>query len=367
MPIVMACPCCGHKVKSPDHLAGKLATCPKCQAIVKVASSEAVNPAPTGKSPQLFAHFAILESPSVSCSPAAEAAAQAEGFNAAPTVSNQATSDAALGGCAPCVASERWLLVRRVIKSFPLICGTVVLVLFLSCFGALTLMKPARGFDTRTADRLFASGREEEAVAMYRDAYDRVSDKARVLKRIVEFEVGHNPKEARRWIEKGLAENVDVAYDSTDAKRLQGKIKQERSAGNSSNKGDSEVGTKSGDRRANGANSSGNDSNSRANSPNSSGSSTTSSGGSTASRSGGLNSSGSSTTSNGSSATSGGVAQLPTAPLPPPQGTAPGPAKPLPLPPGAAPTSVKQVPIPAKPAPTPPGAAPPAKPAPTPK
>ncbi len=75
-------------------------------------------------------------------------------------------------------------------------------------------------------------------------AYANASDKAKVLKHIVEFlEKRGNTAEAERWVKKGLDEKVEVQYDSAAAKQSLEKVKRKREAEVASRQGEASGGT----------------------------------------------------------------------------------------------------------------------------
>jgi len=77
--------------------------------------------------------------------------------------------------------------------------------------------------------RLWDAGQRDAAVAKYKEGYPGAGDmKASVLRRIVEHEASKgNTAEARKWIERGLDDRLDVAYEG-DAGELLAEVKKER-------------------------------------------------------------------------------------------------------------------------------------------
>jgi hypothetical protein len=67
--------------------------------------------------------------------------------------------------------------------------------------------------------------RKAAAVAEYKKLYDErlveKAEKAKFLTRIVEFEIGNkNTAEAKRWIERGVADGIEVEYTDAKAKEM---------------------------------------------------------------------------------------------------------------------------------------------------
>jgi hypothetical protein len=79
------------------------------------------------------------------------------------------------------------------------------------------------------ADKLYDQDKKAEAVAVYKDKFTYANDKAALLKRIVEFEAERNDMaEARRWIDRGLEDKIEVSYSNPALVSLQAQVKAER-------------------------------------------------------------------------------------------------------------------------------------------
>jgi hypothetical protein len=84
------------------------------------------------------------------------------------------------------------------------------------------------------ADKLFKAGKVADAVAKYNEAgYSAVpaERRAEVVKRVVDWEAGlGNRTEARKWVEKGLDDNVSLAFDTAAGKAALAEVQGEREA-----------------------------------------------------------------------------------------------------------------------------------------
>jgi len=79
------------------------------------------------------------------------------------------------------------------------------------------------------ADKEYEEGKKAEAVAVYKDNFSFSKDKATHIKRIVEVEAEKGDKEeARKWVEKGFAEKLDVKYEGQAAQQVYAAVKKER-------------------------------------------------------------------------------------------------------------------------------------------
>src|SRR3954447_10020287 len=72
------------------------------------------------------------------------------------------------------------------------------------------------------ADQLHKDGKAPEAVAKYKQAYACAGKrKADVIQRIVDHEIAHGSSdEARKWVEKGLADQLSLSFDSAGGRSL---------------------------------------------------------------------------------------------------------------------------------------------------
>lgn len=91
-------------------------------------------------------------------------------------------------------------------------------------------------------DRLYPT-KPAEAVVKYKEGYDAAgARKAEVLQRIVDHEAGAgNTAEAAKWVEKGLDDNLAVAYTSAAAKALHAKAQRDRADRETAKKADAEA------------------------------------------------------------------------------------------------------------------------------
>jgi hypothetical protein len=82
------------------------------------------------------------------------------------------------------------------------------------------------------ADKLYQAGKTEEAVAKYKDAYSAAGDRrADVVKRIVDHEAGKgNTTEARKWVDRGLADQLAMSFDSPAGRTLLADAQREKEA-----------------------------------------------------------------------------------------------------------------------------------------
>ncbi|MBV9126061.1 MAG: hypothetical protein JO112_22130, partial [Planctomycetes bacterium] len=245
MPILTTCPGCGTQLKAPDHLAGKKVKCPRCSSLATVPLPE--EPAPTEEE-DLAA--ALPEEPE----PAPSARrARAERDRAAPPPARRTVNvlglvaliigvGALLFSLIPCLGflslpfSALGLLLslialvialtgRRWGLAAPLV-GTVVCLVALAMPFAMTYLigtQPARNL--ARADQLYGSGRQAEALPLYKDNFLFATDKAKVLRRIVEEEAkeGHE-EEAKSWIKKGIDQGMVVTYDDPHSKMLAAEV-----------------------------------------------------------------------------------------------------------------------------------------------
>jgi hypothetical protein len=82
------------------------------------------------------------------------------------------------------------------------------------------------------ADKLYHAGKMEDAVAKYKDGYSAAGDrKAEVVKRIVDVEAGKgNTAEAKKWVERGLADKLVLSFDSPGGRTLLADAQRDRDA-----------------------------------------------------------------------------------------------------------------------------------------
>ncbi len=79
------------------------------------------------------------------------------------------------------------------------------------------------------ADGLYQEGKHAEAVTIYKEHFTSALEKPQVLKRIVEVEIQQgNKAEAKKWIEKGLDDQIIVTYDSPAAREMLADAKKKR-------------------------------------------------------------------------------------------------------------------------------------------
>jgi hypothetical protein len=121
----------------------------------------------------------------------------------------------------------------------PLMAGAVALpaVLFILCCGGFSVMSlwglRQEAQEIAQADKLYAEGKQEEAVGLYKQHPSYLLDPdgkgLDALRRIVEFEVakGHT-NEARTWTERALDKKLQVTFDNEAAKQLLDTVQQER-------------------------------------------------------------------------------------------------------------------------------------------
>jgi hypothetical protein len=79
-------------------------------------------------------------------------------------------------------------------------------------------------------DRLFADGKKAEAVEHYKKGYSAAAGarRAEVIQRIVDQEIGAgNRDEARRWIDRSLADRVEVNFENQAAREMLAQARQE--------------------------------------------------------------------------------------------------------------------------------------------
>jgi hypothetical protein len=119
---------------------------------------------------------------------------------------------------------------------FPACCAVVFLSLFGCCGGFLALgfwASRQQSLDIAEADRLYAAGQQEEAVAIYKKYPSRLLDADGKgldgLRRVIEFEAskGHTA-EAKSWIDRALDKRLQVTFESPEAQQLLAALQQER-------------------------------------------------------------------------------------------------------------------------------------------
>lgn len=107
-------------------------------------------------------------------------------------------------------------------------CGCLLAVLAIMLVIGIVASTRAKS-ELDEADKLFDSGKKAEAVAKYKANMDFASDKARVFKRVVEYELAQgNQAEARKWIDTALDKKVDVTYDTEAGRKLAADVQKER-------------------------------------------------------------------------------------------------------------------------------------------
>lgn len=106
--------------------------------------------------------------------------------------------------------------------------GLVILAIL--CSGVASWLKGRAQESIKEADKLYAEGKQEEAVRAYKKHFSEAGDrKPELLKRIVEYELKQGDRaEARHWVEKGIDGKLEVAYDSEAARGLLADVQQER-------------------------------------------------------------------------------------------------------------------------------------------
>ena len=105
--------------------------------------------------------------------------------------------------------------------------GVLALV---ACFGAVGCdFNKKKREALAEGDRLYATN-PAEAVGRYKEGFDAAGTrKAEVLQRIVDHEAkAGNAAEAKRWVEKGLNEKLNAAYETPAARELLTQVQQER-------------------------------------------------------------------------------------------------------------------------------------------
>jgi hypothetical protein len=99
------------------------------------------------------------------------------------------------------------------------------------CCGILAVLPP-REPDVQKADKLYAAGKEDEALALYRKNPSAVladGGAAARAKRIIDYEArAMNEKEALRWAELTIEKGIDVQCDSGAGAYAMMKAKKER-------------------------------------------------------------------------------------------------------------------------------------------
>lgn len=108
-------------------------------------------------------------------------------------------------------------------------CLTVLLLLLLVGAVATFVIRQKQQDALNEANKLWDAGQRDAAIAKYKEGFPAAaSSKGEILQRIVEYEVGKgNMQEARKWVEKGLDEKLDVKYEG-QAQQLYAAAKKDR-------------------------------------------------------------------------------------------------------------------------------------------
>lgn len=262
MPIHASCPSCGRQVKAPDHAAGRTVRCPQCGNSFPMP---AVGPAPRLEEaedlPVRVPPPASREAPprrprpdeqdyDDPPAPGPSRLRTEKGVNGLGIASLILGGGAFLFGLIPCIGiislpfSLLGLLLglggilmaainKRSSYASPIVGSVVSLIavcipIAFWVWVATSATAPAR--EIKEADKLYAEGRPAEAVLKYKDNFNFVhQNRPEILRRIVEEEIKQgNVAEARRWIDKGLEENVEVTYNSPDARKLFDVVRKDR-------------------------------------------------------------------------------------------------------------------------------------------
>jgi hypothetical protein len=108
-----------------------------------------------------------------------------------------------------------------------------MLVGLLVCMGVIGSFLSSRqqGRDIEQADKLYAEGKHEDAVALYKTGYPAAvgGHKVPILTRIVEYEAGKgNLDEARKWVRRGLDDQVAMNFSHPQARTILAETQRER-------------------------------------------------------------------------------------------------------------------------------------------
>jgi hypothetical protein len=203
MPVPVSCPTCGSKLQAPEKLSGRSVKCPKCGELLAIPAAAPQPPLP-----------AMPADPP----PRDEASAPYEAGPRRDRREDRASPPRAGRGIPRLV----WLL------------GIPFGLLGLCCGGCLTLGLIGSASAQKAleeADRQYAAGKKDEAVAAYKQHFGSAKDKPEVLRRIVEHELekGHT-EEARDWVGRGVKQGVAVTYESAAARDLLARAQEERDA-----------------------------------------------------------------------------------------------------------------------------------------
>lgn len=109
--------------------------------------------------------------------------------------------------------------------------GLVIVLLGLAVIGHL-LGKKQQIEALNEGSRLWDAGQRDAAVAKYEEGWTAAgSEKPGILKRIVEHELSKgNAANAKTWLEKGVAESLNVPYEHPAALALVAQLRQEHEA-----------------------------------------------------------------------------------------------------------------------------------------
>jgi hypothetical protein len=264
VPFLVTCPSCRTSLKAPDNAAGQQLRCPKCGGLIGAHRLEAGGGAPlVVPEPSFFYtvnrqkvgpvplfHLRRLASAG-QLRPAdmvlregartwVEAGTVADLFPGGsmrpavpPAVEPLPVAEAVpVLAVAPAPPPQRRRFPVLLLLLLPIPVGLITV-----CCGVLRNIENSRAAKAlkealKEADADYAEGRHEQAVAVYKQHFSLADDKPTILKRIVEHEAEKgNEHEAREWIEKGIDQELEVAYDGPAA-RLYAENKQ---AGNSTN------------------------------------------------------------------------------------------------------------------------------------
>ena len=103
------------------------------------------------------------------------------------------------------------------------LCGTGMIGMYFGLQGAAEAKKALV-----QADQDWDAGKKADAVSVYKSKYALTDDKAKLVKRIADYEAGAgNAPEARKWVEKGLDDQLNLVYD-TPAQAIYTQVKKER-------------------------------------------------------------------------------------------------------------------------------------------
>jgi hypothetical protein len=111
-------------------------------------------------------------------------------------------------------------------------CGGCLAVLLLFCLVGVVVSVVIRHQQQNALDeakKLWDAGQRDAAIPKYKDGYPAAGNaKGEVLQRIVDYEADKgNMQEARKWIEKGLDEKLNVAYEG-QSQQVFSAVKRER-------------------------------------------------------------------------------------------------------------------------------------------